>query len=400
VTVNEAQLPDLFWGLKGGGLGLAGVVVSYVARAHPAPAHVTDCSASLSGANSAADFLDLGEAFLQLVDGPLASAKWGSGGFGVGGFSISFLAHGYNLLPADCDAALAPIKAWVAADPGQRFRLSSSAKLWNASAWVPGQAFPWMEVHPDREISTAIATSFTRMLPLSMRYAPGGARALAGVMLNTSLLSPPGGGPNASRATSYFMADKAQGGLAPPQLEQFRATCLNPVLLDSSALYLYMQNIPSLPTVPPSAALAASLLPRLKNYAVMSPADPLWALCGAAAAGNDTAAAACFGALRDERVPWLQQQAAALREALFEALPNVHPVSGDPLSMSYIHETDYLDEDWATSQWGAANYARLRALKQQYDPEGLFVCHHCVGSEEWLPPFYNCRANAEKRAAQ
>ena len=30
-------------------------------------------------------------------------------------------------------------------------------------------------------------------------------------------------------------------------------------------------------------------------------------------------------------------------------------------------------------------------LKQTYDPEGLFVCHHCVGSEEWVPPLYNCR---------
>lgn len=390
VTVNEAQLPDLLWGLKGGGLGLAGVVVSYTARAHPAPATVTDCSVSVAAKGGASDFLDLAEAFLLLVDGPLASSKWGSGGFGVSGFSISFNAHGYNLLPADCDAALAPIKAFVAADPGQRFSLSSGARLWNASTWAPGQPFPWMEAHPDREISTAIARSFSRMLPLSMRQHPGGARALAGVLLNSSLLQPPASGPNASRATSYWMADKAQGGLAPPQLEQFRATSLNPLLLDGSALYLYMLNIPSLPTVPPSPALAASLLPRLKNYAILSPEDPLWALCGDAAAGSGAAARACFGALADERVPWLQQRAEALRAAMYAALPNTHPATGAPLSMSYVAETDFLDEEWALSQWGQ-NYPRLKELKQAYDPEGLFVCHHCVGSEDWAPPTYNCR---------
>ena len=34
------------------------------------------------------------------------------------------------------------------------------------------------------------------------------------------------------------------------------------------------------------------------------------------------------------------------------------------------------------SQWGA-NYPRLLEIKQKVDPAGLFVCHHCVGSEGW-----------------
>ena len=29
------------------------------------------------------------------------------------------------------------------------------------------------------------------------------------------------------------------------------------------------------------------------------------------------------------------------------------------------------------------NYQRLLAVKNAYDPNGLFVCHHCVGSERW-----------------
>ena len=30
-------------------------------------------------------------------------------------------------------------------------------------------------------------------------------------------------------------------------------------------------------------------------------------------------------------------------------------------------------------------FARLRAIKKQYDPDGLLFVHHGVGSEEWSP---------------
>jgi hypothetical protein len=53
-----------------------------------------------------------------------------------------------------------------------------------------------------------------------------------------------------------------------------------------------------------------------------------------------------------------------------------------PNSGTYVNEADYFQSDWQQVFWGA-NYARLFAIKQQYDPQGLFYCHHCVGSELW-----------------
>jgi FAD/FMN-containing dehydrogenase len=47
-----------------------------------------------------------------------------------------------------------------------------------------------------------------------------------------------------------------------------------------------------------------------------------------------------------------------------------------------VSEAGYVDADWRHRSFGG-NYARLLAVKHRYDPDGLFVTHHGVGSEEW-----------------
>ena len=49
---------------------------------------------------------------------------------------------------------------------------------------------------------------------------------------------------------------------------------------------------------------------------------------------------------------------------------------------SYVWESDYFQPDWRDAFWGD-NYARLRAVKDKFDPDGLFFLHHGVGSEDW-----------------
>lgn len=43
---------------------------------------------------------------------------------------------------------------------------------------------------------------------------------------------------------------------------------------------------------------------------------------------------------------------------------------------------DAFEPNWQTVTWGE-KYARLLDVKREYDPNGLFWCRHCVGSEEW-----------------
>jgi hypothetical protein len=52
-----------------------------------------------------------------------------------------------------------------------------------------------------------------------------------------------------------------------------------------------------------------------------------------------------------------------------------------PDAGSYVSEGNYFDSNWHRSFWGP-NYARLRAVKANYDPDGLFFVHHGAGSED------------------
>jgi len=56
---------------------------------------------------------------------------------------------------------------------------------------------------------------------------------------------------------------------------------------------------------------------------------------------------------------------------------------------SYVNEGDYFEPDWQRAFWGE-NYQPLLAVKRAVDPKGLFVCRHCVGSEDWTENG-NCR---------
>ncbi|RKK06356.1 hypothetical protein BFJ69_g15558 [Fusarium oxysporum] len=55
----------------------------------------------------------------------------------------------------------------------------------------------------------------------------------------------------------------------------------------------------------------------------------------------------------------------------------------DPVQGAYLNEASSIEPDWQSSFWGP-NYARLREIKEKYDPDGLLWCPRCVGSEDWV----------------
>jgi FAD/FMN-containing dehydrogenase len=53
-----------------------------------------------------------------------------------------------------------------------------------------------------------------------------------------------------------------------------------------------------------------------------------------------------------------------------------------PNGGAYVSESNYFEKGFQQSYWGD-NYARLLEIKKKYDPDGLFIVHNGVGSEEW-----------------
>ena len=231
------------------------------------------------------------------------------------------------------------------------------------------------------------------------------------------------------------MTPKGQAGIPPIQRERFNETALNPVILDTAGTLLVMFSLPWVSQLPPSPAVLKSLWGQCRGTAVHpckagprglnasvdqyvgydpDKAQRLRALCDAGmppryrcrlgcillkiaaislltgVGGNTSAALACLHEWQYKLIPDFQKKVDRARETLWEALPNEK--DGKPFSGAYWSETDYWERDFMHSYWGAEKYPKLLAVKDKYDPEGLFVCRHCVGSERWTEESeFNCR---------
>ncbi len=51
-----------------------------------------------------------------------------------------------------------------------------------------------------------------------------------------------------------------------------------------------------------------------------------------------------------------------------------------PDTGNYVNECDHFQTDWQRTSWGP-NYRQFAHIKRRYDPDGLFVVHHGIGSE-------------------
>jgi FAD/FMN-containing dehydrogenase len=74
--------------------------------------------------------------------------------------------------------------------------------------------------------------------------------------------------------------------------------------------------------------------------------------------------------------------AAARRDAIRIERAAAELRKAAPEGGAYVAESSYFQADWQQAYWGA-NYPRLLAVKQRYDPDGLFFARHGVGSEGW-----------------
>eukprot|EP01045_Picozoa_sp_COSAG04_P013902 COSAG04_NODE_1011_length_8770_cov_3.106677_2_plen_672_part_00 len=416
VTASKCVNPDLFWSLRGGGGGNTGVVTEFVVRTHPAPKSVTGLSFSGS-ATTTQEYQLLFEAALKAYAGVTQDADQASnGGFGFGrsqtkpySYSVSINLQGYESDLEKQRALLQPLADFVAAQPsGSNISGSIGGEnTWTAADYDPtaiwgvgNGSLPWGGPTGPGGPSTLVDMQ-SKFIPLHYIESAAGRKKLASALIKVT--EEIGG--------ASFMTPKGQAGIPPIQRERFDETALNPVILDTAGTLLVMFSLPWVSQLPPSPAVLKSLWGQCRGTAVHpckagprglnasvdqyvgydpDKAQRLRALCDAGVGGNTSAALACLHEWQYKLIPDFQKKVDRARETLWEALPNEK--DGKPFSGAYWSETDYWERDFMHSYWGAEKYPKLLAVKDKYDPEGLFVCRHCVGSERWTEESeFNCR---------
>jgi hypothetical protein len=80
---------------------------------------------------------------------------------------------------------------------------------------------------------------------------------------------------------------------------------------------------------------------------------------------------------------WTGTNPATLKKKKADALKfGASLKSLNPSGGTYANEADPDFPDWQHAFWGS-NYERLFSIKKKLDPEGVFYCRSCVGSELW-----------------
>jgi FAD/FMN-containing dehydrogenase len=336
LTVNEAQEPDLFWALKGGGGGTFGVVTRLTLRTHDLPVNFGVVHWSVTASSDAA-FGRLLKQFVELYAQHLYNPHWGEQASARPGnrFEVLMLFQGLD--------EKAALDAWT---PLTRF-VAENTQDYHVVAPFLAAAFParqfWNETFLRAHLAQVIASD-ERPDAAAGDWWWSGNTGEAGTFwhgyqsawLPASLLA---GEAQDTLAMAWFDAsrhwsmtlhfNKGLAGAPASALAASRQTAMNPQVLDAFALAISADDGPS-----------------------------------------------AFGGLPEAALPEARRDGARIKNAM-TALRKAAPDAG-----SYLSECDYGLDNWQKACWGD-NWSRLSEVKARYDPHGLFVVHHGVGSEHW-----------------
>ena len=334
---NGCTNPDLFWAIKGGGGGSLGVVTRLTLRTHSLPEFFGGVFATIKATSESA-YRRLTGKVIEFYSEALLNPHWGEQiTFRPGNVLVIAMVF-QGLSQQQAETIWGPFFEWLADSP-QDFSLVSAPRILAVPArhfWDPGslKKVPGLVLTDDRPGAPEANVFWASNLGEAGQVLHGYQSA----WISASLLQKE---QRENLADALFAAAQhwtvslhVNKGLAGAPAEAIAAaedTAMNPAVLDAFALIISgAEGPPGYPGIP----------------------------------GHEP------------DLSTARQHADAIDKAMNEVrklLPNVG---------SYVAEGNFFDEAWRESFWGS-NYARLLAVKDKYDPDGLFFVHHGVGSERW-----------------
>jgi FAD/FMN-containing dehydrogenase len=334
-TVNSSSDPELFWALKGGGGGSLGVVTQLTLQTHELPDVFGAVSAAIKASSDGA-FRRLLRRFVDFYANQLFNPHWGES-VSIGAdntLKISMVSQGLDL--EAMNPLWRPLLNWITASPQDfAFAEAYDAGSIQARGW-------WDMAARRRRGSTSVVFDDRPGAPPTHAWWSGDQEQVGAFLYGYESLWLPasllGDSQRQVLSDALFDSSRSMGvalhfnkGLAGAPAEAIaaaRATAMNPAALDAFALAIIATGGP-----PPGFGVSF-----------------------------DAAGA---------------QQMARDIDAAATRLRLIAPQAG-----SYVSESNFFNRRWQEAFWGS-NYARLRAAKAKYDPDGLFFVHHGAGSEEW-----------------
>ena len=344
---NACSNSDLLWALKGGGGGSFGVVTRLTLKTHEL-AERAGAAIFTVKAMSGPAFRDLIRKFVGFYAERLYNPHWGGRVLLQRNNTLSVAMVSYGLDKPSAQAVWQTFLDWVAAAP-QDYRLQGTPTI------AVGPARNWWDAE------------------FRKKYAPD------------SIISDPR--PGANPRDFWSTSDGDQVGAF---WHGFETLWLPAALLEAAQ----------------QQRLADALFAAARHLALEIQFDK--GLAGAPddaiAVSRDTATnpavltafcLALIGTYGPPAYPGIPGYAPDLADAHAEAAI-IGNVMGElrkvaPARAAYVSESNFFEKDWQHSYWGT-NYARLLAIKRQYDPDGLFFVHHGVGSEDWRDNGFERRA--------
>jgi FAD/FMN-containing dehydrogenase len=334
---NACTNPDLFWGIKGGGGGSLGVVTRLTLRTHSLPEFFGAVFMTIKATSDAAFRRLIGQV-VSFYSENLLNPHWGEQIAFRPDNILAFAMVFQGLDQQRAETIWRPFFDWLAAFP-QDFSIVEPPRILAAPAryfWDPGflKKLPDLVLADDRPGAPEANVFWASNLEEAGQFLHG----YQSVWLPASLLQTD---EQENLCDALFAAaqhssvslhlNKGLAGAPAEAIDAARNTAMNPAVLDAFALIICAAKGP--------------------------PAYP--------------------GILGHEPDLWTAREHADAIDKAMNEMRKLLPNGG-----SYVAESDFFDEAWRQSFWGP-NYARLLAVKDKYDPDGLFFVHHGVGSERW-----------------